>query len=47
VLRSRDMTLADGIRYYQSLMGVIDASQDVEEGTRAFSERRQPVFKGR
>jgi enoyl-CoA hydratase/carnithine racemase len=47
VLRSRDMTLADGIRYYQSLMTAIDGSADVEEGTRAFSERRQPVFKGR
>lgn len=47
VLRSRDMTLADGIRFYQSLMTAIDSSDDVEEGTRAFAERRQPAFRGR
>jgi E-phenylitaconyl-CoA hydratase len=47
VLRSRDMTLADGVRYYQALQAVIEASEDLEEGTRAFEERRQPAFKGR
>jgi E-phenylitaconyl-CoA hydratase len=47
VLRSRDMTLADGVRYYQSLMRVIDDSEDLAEGTRAFEERRTPDFKNR
>ena len=47
VLRSRDMTLADGVRYYQALARVIDASEDLVEGTRAFAERRDPVFKNR
>lgn len=47
VLRARDMTLADGVRYYQSLVRLIEASEDLDEGTRAFAERRQPVFKGR
>ena len=47
VMRSRDMTLADGVRYYQSLMRTIDASADLVEGTRAFAERRQPAFRNR
>jgi enoyl-CoA hydratase/carnithine racemase len=47
VLRSRDMTLADGVRYYQALVRLIEASEDLVEGTRAFQERRQPAFKGR
>lgn len=47
VLRSRDMTLADGVRYYQTLVRLIEASEDLVEGTRAFEERRQPVFRGR
>jgi E-phenylitaconyl-CoA hydratase len=47
VLRSRDLTLADGVRYYQALVRTIEASEDLVEGTRAFEERRQPVFKNR
>lgn len=47
VLRSRDMALADGVRYYQSLMRSIDASADLAEGTKAFAEHRQPAFRNR
>jgi len=47
VLRSRDMTLADGVRYYQALARLIDESEDLVEGTRAFEERREPVFRNR
>lgn len=46
-LRSRDMTVADGVRYYQALQKTIEASEDLVEGTRAFDERRTPAFKGR
>jgi enoyl-CoA hydratase/carnithine racemase len=46
-LRSRDMTLPDGVRFYQALNRIVEASQDLEEGTRAFAEKRKPNFKNR
>lgn len=46
-LRSRDMSLADGVRYYQALQKTIEASEDLIEGTRAFEEKRTPSFRGR
>ncbi|MDQ6692715.1 MAG: enoyl-CoA hydratase-related protein [Candidatus Dormibacteraeota bacterium] len=47
VMRSRNMSLADGVRYYQALVRPIEGSSDLEEGTRAFAERRQPKFNNR
>jgi len=46
-LRSRDLSTVDGIRYYQALQRLIEVSEDLEEGTRAFAEKRAPVFSGR
>lgn len=46
-LRSRDLSLPDGIRLYQSLNRVIELSDDVEEGTKAFAEKRTPKFRNR
>jgi E-phenylitaconyl-CoA hydratase len=46
-LRSRDLSLADGIRLYQALNRIVEASEDLEEGTRAFAEKRKPDFKNR
>ncbi|HEY8642119.1 MAG TPA: enoyl-CoA hydratase-related protein [Candidatus Dormibacteraeota bacterium] len=46
-LRSRDMSLADGVRYYQALQKTIVASEDLVEGTSAFEQKRTPSFKGR
>lgn len=45
-MRSRDSSLADGLRYYKSLNDLVHASADLEEGTRAFSEKRDPHFVG-
>ena len=47
VLRSRDLALADGVRYYQALAKQIDRSEDLVEGTKEFEERRDPIFKNR
>src|SRR5919197_4350828 len=46
-LRGRDLSLADGIRLYQALNRIVEASEDLEEGTRAFAEKRKPDFKNR
>jgi E-phenylitaconyl-CoA hydratase len=46
-LRSKDMTLADGLRLYQEYNRIVHASEDIVEGTKAFEEKRTPQFKGR
>ena len=44
-LRSRDLSIPDGIRLYQALNRLVELSDDLEEGTRAFAEKRKPEFK--
>jgi E-phenylitaconyl-CoA hydratase len=46
VMRGRNLSLADGLRLYRSFSDVIETSSDLEEGTRAFAERRDPNFTG-
>ena len=46
-LRSRDLSIPDGIRLYQALNRLVELSDDLEEGTRAFAEKRRPEFKNR
>ena len=45
-VRSRDMDLATGLRLEQVMLRVLQGSNDVREGTAAFSEKRAPVFSG-
>lgn len=42
-----DMTLADGLAFEASLFGVCCATEDKNEGTKAFLEKRAANFKGR
>jgi E-phenylitaconyl-CoA hydratase len=47
-LRSRDLSLADGIRMEQMTSVILQQlSSDVQEGREAFLERRKPDFRGR
>jgi E-phenylitaconyl-CoA hydratase len=45
--RSRDLSLADGIGLYQTMNRLVELSEDLEEGTRAFAEKRAPNFRNR
>lgn len=45
-LRSRDVDLATGLRMEQMMLRLLQTSQDVGEGTRAFAEKRAPAFTG-
>ncbi len=46
-VRSRDLSLADGLRMEQLFLRLLQGSADVEEGVRAFAERRPALFQGR
>lgn len=46
-VRSRDLSLADGLRMEQLFLRLLQDSEDAAEGARAFSERRLPAYQGR
>jgi E-phenylitaconyl-CoA hydratase len=47
MIRGSDMTLEDGLRFERLLFNQITTTEDFEEGTRAFKEKRKPNFKGK
>jgi enoyl-CoA hydratase len=47
VARGLDGSLAEGLAYEASLFGLVTATDDMKEGTRAFLEKRAPAFTGR
>ena len=47
VNRGLEMPFADACRLEASLFGMVAATEDMKEGTRAFLEKRTPNFKGR
>jgi enoyl-CoA hydratase/carnithine racemase len=46
ISRGLDMSFADGCALEASLFGLTAATEDMREGTRAFLEKRKPVFTG-
>ena len=45
-MRSRDVDLATGLRMEQMMLRLLQTSEDVTEGTKAFAEKRAPAFTG-
>ncbi|MGV6876020.1 enoyl-CoA hydratase/isomerase family protein [Pseudochelatococcus sp. B33] len=45
-LTSRGVSPAIGIRLEDAMVRLLQATEDVREGTTAFAEKRQPVFRG-
>jgi E-phenylitaconyl-CoA hydratase len=46
-IRSRDLSLSDGLRMEQMVSRLLRDSEDVQEGRAAFAEKRTPNFEGR
>jgi E-phenylitaconyl-CoA hydratase len=46
-VRSRDLDLVSGLRLEATMLRLLQTSQDVQEGTQAFAEKRTPNFEGR
>jgi len=47
VNRGLDMPFAEAAEYEATLFGLVAATDDMREGTRAFLDKRKPEFKGR
>src|SRR5215204_372247 len=47
VHKGLQMPLAEGQAYEATLFGLVATTEDMQEGTRAFLEKRRPAFKGR
>ena len=47
VMRAMDLPLADGLKAEAELSAISFSTEDAKEGTGAFLEKRQPLFKDR
>ena len=47
ILAGGECTIGEGLEYEATQFGLVFASEDMREGTRAFLEKRQPAFQGR
>jgi enoyl-CoA hydratase/carnithine racemase len=47
MFRQQDMPLADALEYLRAQLALAFATDDIQEGVRAFMEKRDPVWQGR
>jgi enoyl-CoA hydratase/carnithine racemase len=47
MFRQLDMPLADALQYLRAQLALAFATEDIQEGVRAFFEKREPVWTGR
>jgi enoyl-CoA hydratase/carnithine racemase len=47
MFRQQDMALADALEYLRAQLALAFATDDIQEGVRAFMEKRDPVWSGR
>jgi enoyl-CoA hydratase/carnithine racemase len=47
MFRQQDMPLADALDYLRAQLAIAFATEDIQEGVRAFMEKRDPVWRGR
>ncbi len=47
MFRQQDMPLADALDYLRAQLALAFATEDLQEGVRAFTEKRDPVWRGR
>ncbi len=47
MFRSQDMALADALDFLQAQLTIAFSTEDIQEGVRAFFEKRAPVWSGR
>jgi enoyl-CoA hydratase len=45
--RQQDMAFADALEYLQAQLSLAFSTEDIQEGVKAFFEKRDPVWKGR
>ena len=47
MMRGYETSLEEGLQLEKSLSNFLNSTEDFKEGTRAFVEKRKPVFKGK
>jgi len=47
MFRQLDMPLADALDYLRGQLALAFATEDIQEGVKAFMEKREPVWQGR